>query len=102
MYLSSVLFNALLQLTTCHYLVSTVTRTMPDDGGLDTLRLVREEFGRTKRQMAITTLMRIAPQKFGENKFIDQLSRWDFYISEYERVTPGRLPELPNLSRHHA
>lgn len=52
----------------------TVTRTTLGDNGLDTLRLLQQQLGRTKRQTMIPTLMRIVMQKFGEAKFIEQLT----------------------------
>lgn len=33
-------------------------------------------------------------QRFGENEFIEQPTRCEFDISEYERVTLEKLPEL--------
>lgn len=53
----------------------TVTRMIPDDSGVGTPRLLREEFGRTKRQTMITTLMRIVMQKSGGDAFIEQRTR---------------------------
>lgn len=45
-----------------------------DDNRFETLRLLREHFGRTRRQTVITTLMRTVLQKFDENLFIEQLT----------------------------
>lgn len=42
----------------------------------------------------MTMLVRIVLQKLDDNKFIGQLTEWEFYISESERVTTERLPEL--------
>lgn len=42
----------------------------------------------------IFTLMRIVLQKLGENRFIDHINKWEFDISEHERVTTVRLRAL--------
>lgn len=39
-----------------------------------------------------STLMRIVLQKFDEAKFVEELTKWAFYISEYDRATNERLP----------
>lgn len=51
-YLSSVLFNLLLQMT--------------------------------QRQTMIFKLMHIVLQNFDDHRFVQQLSKWEFYISRYE------------------
>lgn len=40
-----------------------------------------------------STLMRIVLQNVVESTFIDQLTNWEFDISEFERVTCKSLPE---------
>lgn len=69
-------------------------RGTPNDNGFETLRMLHEQLGRTKRQTMITTLMRIVLQMFDENTCIEQLTKFKFDISECERVTSERLPEL--------
>lgn len=56
--------------------------------------MLREKFGRAKRRTLITMLRTIVLQKFEENKFIDQLSKWEFVISEHKGLTSERLPEI--------
>ena len=91
-YLSSVLFNVLLQLTKGPAYV--LTRGTPDDNGFETLRLLRDQFGKTKRQTMISTLMRIVQQRFDETRFVEQLTKWEFDIAEFEKVTADHLPDL--------
>lgn len=91
-YMAPVLFNVLLQVT--KGATNTVTRTTVGDNGFDTLRLSQPPFGRTKRQTIISTLMRIVMQKYDEAKFIEQLAKWEFDISECGRVTSERPPEM--------
>lgn len=67
-----------------------VQQTTLDDNGFQTLLLLREQFGRTRRQTMMSTLMRVVLQNFDENNFIEQLTKWEFDISEYERVSQGK------------
>lgn len=71
-------------LTIADYSRYTVTKTILDDNGFETLRLLREQFGRTKRQTMISTLMRIVLQQFDETKLSEQLTKWEF--TENERM----------------
>lgn len=68
----SIFFNAPLQLTQGPAYI--VTRVTADDKACEILRRWRVQFGRTKRQTMITTLMRNVLQKLGGNKFTEQLS----------------------------
>lgn len=81
-FLSSVLFNLLLQMV-----AGPDYRTTLDDNGIDTLRLLREQLGEMRRQTMISTLMRTVLQKL---EVID----WEFDISEYKILTTERLPYL--------
>lgn len=91
-YLASVLFNLVLQITKGP--AYTVTRTTVDDKRFETERPLQERFGRTRRQTMISILTRIVLQTFGENTFIEQLTEWEFDISEYERVTQEKRPDV--------
>lgn len=46
---------------------------VPDDNGFQTLRLLRDQFARTKRQTMISMRAWIVLQKFGENRLIEQV-----------------------------
>lgn len=81
-YLASVLFNVVLHTTKSR--AYTVTRTALHDSELETLRLLREQFGRTRRTTMISTLINIVLQKFGDNQFMEQLTKWELDISEYD------------------
>lgn len=91
-YLSSVLLNLLLQMMQGPAYI--VTRAMLDNNGCEALRRLQAHFGKTKRQMAISMLMRIVRQKFDENRLVEQLTMWNFEISECEGITTERLPNL--------
>lgn len=73
-----------------------------DDNGFETLRRLRGQFGKTKRQTMTFRLMRSVLQKFDEAKFGEQLTKWEFVIFGYERVTNERLPQLlDDLTTYH-
>lgn len=56
-FLSSVLFNVLVQMTKGPVYI--VTRTTPDDDGFEALRLMRDQLGRAKQQSMISAWRRI-------------------------------------------
>lgn len=89
-WLASVPFNLLLQITTGP--ACTVTRTTLDDDGVETLQLLREQVGRTTRPTMSSTLMRVVLRKFDDNRFIEQLTKWEIDISVYERATQENYP----------
>lgn len=74
-YLSSVLFNILLQMT----------KGLHADESYDAFRVLRQQVGKTTRQSMSCTLMRVALQMFDENECIDQVTQWEFGISGYGR-----------------
>lgn len=90
--LSSVLFKVMVQMAkgTAYMVIGAKL----DDGGFETLCLLRYQFGRTKRPMRISTLRRVLLQKFDEDRFTELLAKWEFDASEYERVTAEQLPEV--------
>lgn len=51
-----------------------MTPTTPDENTFETLRLLRERFGRAKRQTRISTWM-IVLQEFDENEFTQHLTK---------------------------
>lgn len=71
-----------------------MTKTTLDEKGSETLRLLRKQFGRTKRQTVNSTWMRIVPQNFDENDFSELLTDRGFGTSEYKRVAQDKLPDL--------
>lgn len=74
------------------HLLAGHTRTTLDDNAFDTLRVLQQQFGRTKRQTMISTLMGMVTQKLDEANSVEQMTKCDVDISEYERVTSERLP----------
>lgn len=97
-YLSSVRLSVLVQITKCPAYM--VTKATTDDNGFETARLLRDHFGRAKRQMAISTSVRIVLHEFGGSRFIQQLARWELDISKYERVTTEHLVDLLQTTVH--
>lgn len=91
-YLGTGLFNLLMPHTQGS--AYTVTRSMTNEHGCETVRLPKVQYVKTKICATISTLIRIMLQKLDETKFVEQLMRWEFDIAEYERVTAERLPEL--------
>lgn len=88
--MASVLFNLFLQITKCA--AHMATRTTLDDVGFETLQLLREQVGRTRRQTMVSTVVRHMLQKFDVTEFAEQFIEWEFVISGYERVTLEKLP----------
>lgn len=75
--MSSVLFSVLLNLTITTF----------DDNGFETLVVLRDRYGSPNRQTMNSTLVRIVSQTVGETTLIEQLTKWEFDMPEYEEVT---------------
>lgn len=91
-YLGTVLFKLIMSFTKDP--AYPVTKSTTNERGFETSRLPKVRYGKTKRHMMTSTIMRNMLQKFDASKFVEQLARWEFDIEAYEKVTMVRLPEL--------
>lgn len=71
-----------------------LARTTTNENGIDTLRLLKAQYGETKRRMMISMLMRIMLPNCDEAKFVEHITRWPCDTAAYERVVIDRLLEL--------